>query len=147
MTTIDHVTVRFPHTTVTGRVARHCLGTPLFLAEGLDDEARHTAYAVTNILNDLQWDGEADGIADSSGCITENAFLIDGLTVDGENAAHPDPGEVSATLTDLVHTLGLTVGGCVLAGSDPRLADIDFAPWSHGRNVWWHRVPADPLTR
>jgi hypothetical protein len=135
-------TARFPcgtmSGTVSGLVARHCLGVPLFLADGLDATSRHTAYAVTNILHDLRWDGDADGITDSAGCIADSAVIIDPGT--GTVASLP------ALCRDLVHALGLGATGCVLAGSDPRLAAAGFIPWEHGAGVWWHRVTGDPVS-
>ena len=142
------VTARFPHLTVTGWLARHCLDVPLFLADSLDATARHTAYAVTNILHDLPWDGDADGIADSSGSITDDALIISSITGDFAVDRTPDvfitgpgPEDPAPLLTILVDRLGLTAGGCVVAGADPGLAALGLAPWEHGDNVWWRRIP------
>lgn len=142
------VTARFPHLTVTGWLARHCLDVPLFLADSLDATARHTAYAVTNILHDLPWDGDADGIADSSGSITDDALIISDITAgfavdrtSGTCISGPHPDAPAPLLAILVDRLGLTAGGCVVAGADPGLAALGLAPWEHGENVWWHRIP------
>jgi hypothetical protein len=133
------VTARFPRLTVTGWLARHCLDVPLFLADGLDATARHTAYAVTNILHDLPWDGDADGIADSSGSITDDALIISSII--GDVAVDRTPEDPAPLLTTLADRLGLAAGGCVVAGADPGLTALGLAPWEHGDNVWWRRIP------